>query len=129
MSPEQYQAVDSHQRLMPWRSIAGRGGGRQFHATTSLFPAMATVAALVGAILVATGPQDFPSAINTTAAALGAQAKGRFAANPKLLDLCGQLYQNTDDRYFYSFNDNLVDEDVEVLAFFLARDTVTTSVR
>lgn len=86
---------------------------------------MATAAVLVAAILAAAGPQDFPVAINTTAAALGAQAKERFTANPHLLDLCGQLYQNENDRQVHSYSHNLVDADLEVLAFFLARDTVT----
>lgn len=93
------------------------------HAVT--FIVMVSAAVLLSAIFAATGPQEFPAAINVTAAALGRQAEERFAAKPSVLDLCKDLYHNDGGRYFASVDENLVDADFEVIAFFLARDAAT----
>lgn len=84
---------------------------------------------LAGVIVAATGPQDFPAAIGKTAAALGTQAKERFAADPDLLRECSYLYQNTYQTSLYMRSRTITDVNLEVLAFFLARETVTRSVQ
>lgn len=82
---------------------------------------MASAAVLAGVILAAKSVQDFPSRINTTAAALSAQANERFAANPDLLPLCNKLYDDAAKAVEFSgFRDDLTDAGIEVLAFFLA---------
>lgn len=84
---------------------------------------MTTIAVLVGAILAATGPLEFPARINTTADALAAQAETRFNQSSDLLTFCSTLYENTQTGTYVATWAGMTDEDVEVFSFFLTVNT------
>lgn len=84
---------------------------------------MATAALLAGLIAVATGPGQFPARIGRTAVSLSDQASARFAASTVLLELCLAVNGSTETANSGGASQGFIDEDAEVVAFFLARNT------
>lgn len=85
---------------------------------------MATATVLAGLILAANGTKSFTARINKTTVALSAQAETRFKVNAHVLPLCRHLNTNGPSGLSWGYNTisfNFSDDDMEVVAFFLAQ--------
>ena len=84
---------------------------------------MATVDELAARILAASGDDEFPARIDTSAGALADLARARLNANQALFILCQSLNASTDTRYFGA-NKTFTDDDGKLIGFFLLGSSV-----
>lgn len=83
--------------------------------------------ALVAAIRAASGGNELPARIGTTADDLASLAASRCEANPALADLCNALHSGRDDAVCDGDGHGFGDDDAKVIAFFLARSRTARS--